>query len=175
MTTSCVAMPSERPPPPKSHADAGDSEAYDDEPDSESDPRDVRRAGARKLVQRILGDAVRRAVEVGVEQITEGPENIKSFVHDLKLPRDVANVVFQQIDETKSGLYRATAREIRDFLEHTNLSEELVKALTTLSFEIKTEIRFIPNDQKIEGDTKAVKPDVRSSVRIRDEKKDDDE
>lgn len=167
-------MPSERPPPPRSpsQVDAREAEGHDDEPESE---RDARREGARKLVQRILGEGVRRAVEKGVEQITEGPENIKSFVNELKLPREVANVVFQQVDETKNGLYRATAREIRDFLEHTNLSEELVKALTTLSFEIKTEIRFIPNDQKLEGDQKAVKPDVKSSVRIRDEKKDEDE
>lgn len=168
-------MPSERPPPPKSpsQVDAREAEAHaDDDPESE---REDRREGARRLVQRILSEGVRRAVEKGVEQFTEGPENIKSFVNELKLPREVANVVFQQVDETKNGLYRATAREIRDFLEHTNFSEEIVKALTTLSFEIKTEIRFIPNDQKLEGDPKAVKPDVKSSVRIRDEKKDEDE
>ncbi|MCC6648648.1 MAG: hypothetical protein IT374_24160 [Polyangiaceae bacterium] len=166
-------MPSERPPPPRASShDARDADPRDDEPESE---RDRRREGARRLVQRILGEGVRRAVERGVEQITEGPENIMAFVNELKLPREVAGVVFQQIDETKNGLYRATAREIRDFLEHTNLSEELVKALTTLSFEIKTEIRFIPNDQKIDGDPKAVKPDVKSSVRIRDEKKDPEE
>jgi hypothetical protein len=35
--------------------------------------------------------------------------------------------------------------------------------LTTLSFEVKTEIRFIPNDQKYGG----VEPDVKAKVRLK--------
>ena len=43
-----------------------------------------------------------------------------------------------------------------------NLAEELAKALTTLSFEIKTEVRFIPNDSRL-----GASPDVRSRVRVK--------
>jgi uncharacterized protein YeaO (DUF488 family) len=144
---------SERPPPPPDSDDTDSSE-----------PREGRE-GTRRLVERLLREGVRKAVEKGVEQITETPDNVRQFVHDLKLPREVASLMFQQIDETKNGLYRAVAKEIRDFLNQTNVTEEVVKALTTLSFEIKTEIRFIPNDQKAEGD-KAVKPDVKATVRM---------
>jgi hypothetical protein len=35
--------------------------------------------------------------------------------------------------------------------------------LTTLSFEVKTEIRFIPNDEKYAG----VEPDVKAAVRLK--------
>ena len=158
--------PSERPPPPSERPPFDD-----DEREREDDsPRET----TRRLVQRLLEKGVRRAVEKGVEKITETPEDIRQFVHDLKLPREVANLVFQQIDETKNGLYRATAKELRDFLDQTNMAEELVRALTTLSFEIKTEIRFIPNDQKPDG--KLPKPDVNTTVRIKDkEPKDKDE
>ena len=38
------------------------------------------------------------------------------------------------------------AKEIRDVLEQTKFADEITKVLTKLSFEIKTEIRFIPND-----------------------------
>jgi len=50
------------------------------------------------------------------------------------------------------------AREVRDFLESTDIADEFYRALTSLSFEIKTEIRFIPND------TGGVRPDVRAKV-----------
>ena len=147
--------------------------------EDEEDEEDVddRKAGTRRLVQRLIGEGVRRAVEKGVEQITEGPENIRQLVQDMKLPREVANLLFAQVDETKNGLYRATAREIRDFLNETNLAEEIVRALTTLSFESRTEIRFVPNDQKVEQDPsgKLPKPDVKATVRIKDEKKDKEE
>jgi len=56
------------------------------------------------------------------------------------------NYVFTAIDDTKNGMMRVVGREVRDFLQATDLSKELQKALTSLSFEIKTEIRFIPND-----------------------------
>ena len=145
---------SERPPP---HPDLDDNEG--------SDAHRENREGARRLVERLLREGVRKAVEKGVEQITETPDNVRQFVQDLKLPREVASVMYQQIDETKNGLYRAVAKEIRDFLEQTNVTEEFVKALTTLSFEIKTEIRFIPNDHKADGD-KPLKPDVKATVRV---------
>lgn len=142
--------PSERPPPPPPESD------HDDDGQDAPHSRDGREGHsreptARRIVERLLREGVRRAVEKGVEQISETPENLRQFVHDLKLPREVASVLFQQIDDTKNGLYRAVAREIRDFLGETNLAEELIKALTTLSFEIKTEIRFIPNDQRFES------------------------
>lgn len=133
------------------------------------------RESTRRLVERLLREGVRRAVEKGVEQITETPDNVRQFVQDLKLPREMATLMFQQIDETKNGLYRAVAREIRDFLEQTNLTEEFVRALTTLSFEIKTEIRFIPNDQRLDGEgAKPVKPDIKASVKLRDSRDGDE-
>jgi hypothetical protein len=143
-----------------------------DEPIPESEPGSEGlggREGARRLVERMIKEGVKRAVEKGVEQITEGPENLRQYLHEIKMPKEVASYVFAQADETKTGLYRVVAKEVRDFLEHTNLAEEMTRALTTLSFEIKTEIRFIPNDSKVDGENgKKPKPEVKSSVRVRD-------
>jgi hypothetical protein len=69
--------------------------------------------------------------------------------------------VLSQLDETKSGLYRVVAREVRDILSETSLADELAKALTSLSFEIRTTVRFVPNDAR-----KRPSPEVRSSVSV---------
>ena len=55
------------------------------------------------------------------------------------------------------------ARETREFLSNLNLTDEIAKILTTLSFEIKTEIRFIPNSERLTG----AEPDVKASVRLK--------
>ena len=81
---------------------------------------------------------------------------------EAKLPRELASAVFNQIDDTKNDVLRIIAREFREFLEATDLAHELKAALTSLSFEVKTEIRFIPNDAG-EG----VKADVRARSRIK--------
>ena len=39
----------------------------------------------------------------------------------------------------------AVAGEVRSFLDSTDLATELQRALTALSFEVKMEIRFVPN------------------------------
>jgi len=118
----------------------------------------------RKLVERVLRDTVKRVIETGVEKIAEGPENFRNFVSDLKLPKEIASYLFLQIEETKNGLYRVVAKEIRGFLQQNNLGEEIAKALGHLSVEIKTEIRFVPTDSKSE---KLGQPEVRSSVQVR--------
>lgn len=101
--------------------------------------------GKRRRLDGVIPDILKRAVELGVEKATEAPDTIKSLVTDLKLPKEVASLLLTQMEETKNGLFRVVAKEMRDFLEHTNIASEMQKMLTSLQFEITTTIRFSPN------------------------------
>jgi hypothetical protein len=113
---------------------------------SSAPPTAEREGRRRRRLEGVIPEIVRRAVELGVEKTLEAPDNVKQFVGDLKLPKEIAHYVFQQIDETKNGLFRVVAKEMRDFLEHTNFAGEMQKLLTTVQFEVNTTIRFTPND-----------------------------
>ncbi|HEY3234125.1 MAG TPA: hypothetical protein VGJ84_05385 [Polyangiaceae bacterium] len=113
------------------------------EPRSPTAEREEREREHGRL-ERALPELIRRLVEVGYEKLTEGPENVRHFVSELKLPKEVLGALVAQVEETKNGLYRAVAREVRDFLERSNFSDELVRALGKMSLEIKTDIRFVP-------------------------------
>jgi hypothetical protein len=104
--------------------------------------------GRKRRLDSVFPELIKRAVEFGVKNASEAPENLKHFVGDLKLPKEIASYLFAQIDDTKNGLFRVVAKEMRDFLEHTNLAGEMQKMLTTVQFEISTTIRFRPNDGK---------------------------
>ena len=97
------------------------------------------------VIPEVIRRVVERVVDAGVEKFSEGPENIRNKVADLKLPKEAATYLYQQIDDTKKGVYRVVAKEIRDVLEHTNLSDEIADVLTKLQFEITTQIRFVPH------------------------------
>jgi hypothetical protein len=134
-----------------------------------------------RAIPEILKRVVERAVESGASRLAEGPENLRHFVQELKLPKEVLHYLYTQIDDTKNGLYRVVAKEIRDVLEQTKFADELTKVLTKLSFEIKTEIRFIPNDagtkkaegeEEGEGGVKLPKPEVVAQVSVKDRVKD---
>jgi hypothetical protein len=109
-------------------------------------PNTTQKEGRRRRLEGVIPEIVRRAVELGVEKAQEAPDNLKQFVGDMKVPKDIAHYLLAQIDETKNGLFRVVAKEIRDFLEHTNFAGEVQKLLTTVQFEVNTTIRFTPND-----------------------------
>jgi len=116
----------------------------------------------RRKLERIIPDIIKRILEAGVERLSEGPDSVRRVMGDLRLPREALGAIWSQIDETKTGLYRVVAKEVRDFLEQTSFAEELTRALTALSFEIRTEVRFVPNDAKGRPT-----PDVRSKVSVK--------
>jgi hypothetical protein len=47
---------------------------------------------------------------------------------------------------SKDDIMRVAAAEMRTWLEHLNLNEEIARTLSTMVIEIKTEIRFRPSD-----------------------------
>lgn len=132
-----------------------DEDPPDDFP-SEPPSKESTRDRVRSRLESVIPDLLKRAVELGVEKARESPDNLKQFVHDLKVPKEVAHYLLQQVDDTKNGLFRVVAKEMRDFLEHTNFAGEVQKLLTTVQFEVNTTIRFTPNDgrepRKSDGD-----------------------
>ena len=55
---------------------------------------------------------------------------------------------------SKDDIMRAAAGEVRTWLEHMNFNEELMKALSKMVIEVKTEVRFRPTeDGKVVSET----------------------
>jgi hypothetical protein len=126
-----------------------DAFAEEDRPEAE-----VKRRFERALPE-VLRRVIERAVVSGIEKLSEAPENIRDLVGDMKLPKEAAHYFYEQIDDTKKGVYRVVAKEIRDVLEHMSFADEIATVLTKLSFEINTTIRFVPNT---EGERKSLRP-----------------
>lgn len=136
-----------------------DSELDEEEAEPVSD-RERRRRRLERMLPKVLQRAIERGLESGLETLRDPGEALRGVVGEknVKLPKEIVGYVFSQIDDTKNAMVRVVAHEIRDFLAATDLSKELQKALTALSFEIRTEIRFIPNDSG------GVKPVVKAAV-----------
>ena len=133
----------------------------------------------RKRLEGVIPELLKRAIEIGVDRAQDAPESLKHFVGEMKLPKEIVSYILQQVDETKNGLFRVVANEIRDFLEHTNISSEMKKMLTTVQFEINTTVRFSPNDaptaasdddeEGTGGGERKSKPEVKTQVHVKRE------
>lgn len=117
----------------------------------------------RHRVEAMIPEMVKRTFAAGLGALFTTEEGLRRLTKELSLPREVAGYLANTAGDAKDELLRIIAREVREFLESVSLSEEIAKMLTMLSFEVKTEIRFIPNDEQYGG----LKPDVRARVGIK--------
>jgi hypothetical protein len=154
---------SERPPAAGSERPASGPIDHDELPET-----------IRKRLERLVPELVRKTFSAGLGAVFSTEEGIRKIARE-SLP-EMAGYLASSADGAKDKVFEVIARETREFLATLNVSEEIAKILTTLSFEIKTEIRFIPNSDRFVG----AEPDVKASVRIKrtddrkDDKRDDD-
>lgn len=133
--------------------------------EDDDDPRgDILPNAVRQRLEAFIPDLVKKTFAAGMGAVFTTEEGIRKMTKDLSLPKDVAGYLANTAGNTKDEFVRIVAGEVREFLQTVNLSEEIAKILTTLSLEVKTEIRFIPNDEKYDG---SVRPDVKARVRMR--------
>lgn len=116
----------------------------------------------RQRLEHLVPELVKKTFAAGMGAVFSTEEGIRRIAREVTLP-DVVGMVASSADGAKDKVFEIVARETREFLSNLNLTEEIAKILTTLSFEIKTEIRFIPNSERMTG----TEPDVKASVKVK--------
>jgi hypothetical protein len=99
-----------------------------------------------------VGDALPEEVE---DEVTSpGGDKDKADRGITDFVRRAVSAGVGAASRSKDDIMRAAAGEMRNWLEHLNLDEELAKVLTKVVIEVKTEIRFRPTeDGKIVPET----------------------
>lgn len=96
-----------------------------------------------------IPDMVRRAVDRSLHALNQTDEERRKMISSL-LPKDLVQTVIQSalqaVDVTKREAVEIVGREMQQFLASLNLAEEIRKVLTSVSFQINTEVRFVPNE-----------------------------
>jgi regulator of replication initiation timing len=113
------------------------------------------------IFDRVRPDAIKRGLE---SFMREG--RLKNIVGELKMPKEIVSHILSQVDDTKQATIGVITREIRLFLENTNLSDELAKLLTQISFEVTTQVRFVPSDKAVKKEKagEGIPKDTPSSI-----------
>ena len=97
------------------------------------------------LFERVVPDGIKRKIGAGMESMLK-----EGRLKNLKLPRELVQYIMSQVDETKQAALAAIAKEMRIFLEQTDIAEELTRVLSKVSLEVKTEVRFKPVEEEEE-------------------------
>ncbi len=121
----------------------------DDDNQSSKAQGEVRR-GMEKLLRDTMRQAIEKGIEKGVDRFNRTDKAIREVVEEVKLPeirlpRELVNQVIAQLEDTKNHVARVAARETREFLQNTDLATEMQRVLSSLSLEVRTQVRFVPN------------------------------
>lgn len=160
----------------------------DDTRDEDEAPREEE--GHRKRRESVLAGLVRKAISQGVEAISDDKardaivaevlrrarqtgtlvvdtteDSVRRLVGELPLPKEVVDRILHRLDDYKADILAAIKEELHEFLSRIDIGHELQKVLTSLSLEVSTEIRFIPNDKSVSRS--GVKPDVKTRTRVK--------
>ena len=93
----------------------------------------------------LLQDLIRKALQTSISTIATTEEGVRTVVGAVA-EKDLLNHAVASVDATRREAVAILAREVHTFLQNLNVGEELAKILTSVSFEIRTEVRFVPNE-----------------------------
>lgn len=105
-----------------------------------------RRPSLERILPELLRKGLERGIEAGLNTLSRTDGAVRGVMADAKLPRELATYLLSQVDDTKKAILRVVAKEVRDVLQATDLKRELQSALTNMAIEVRTEIRFRPNE-----------------------------
>ncbi len=125
--------------------------------------------GIRERIKEYVPDIVKRTLLGGLGAVFATEEGIRKFVQESHLPKEVAAYLMDQAQATKKELYRIIGGEIREWLERVDLERVLLRILTSVTFEITTQVRLVPNEAGL------VKPEIKPRVRVRRRREPDEE
>jgi hypothetical protein len=120
-------------------------------------------AGARRFV----ADAVRKVMLTGLGAVFLTEEGARRLARDWKLPKEIVGYVVSQAGSAKDEFLRVVSEEVRGFFQSDALRREFLRALTSMSIEVRAEVRLKPSRS---GD---VRPDLKMSVKPRVRRDDD--
>jgi hypothetical protein len=106
--------------------------------------------GTNKRLEWALPDLLKKGILAGIGALFMTEEGARSILGELKLPKEVAQFVINQVGRTKEDLFNRISGEMRTFLESISLSDEISKILATTRLEINTTIRFVTEDDSLQ-------------------------
>lgn len=125
--------------------------------------------GIRERIKEYVPDIVKRTLLGGLGAVFATEEGIRKFVQESHLPKEVGAYLMDQAQATKKELYRIIGGEIREWLERVDLERVLLRILTSVTFEITTQVRLVPNEAGL------VKPEIKPRVRVKRRREASDE
>lgn len=97
-----------------------------------------------------LAEAFKKVISVGIGAAFMTEENIRSYLSELKLPKEALNLVIQSANKSKEELFNKVGNELTKILSKVDIVKEASRFVEEHKFKINAEIEVVKK-----GDNKA--------------------
>lgn len=112
----------------------------------DSQKKDDKDAGAD--LKGLLGETVKKVFTAGVSAAFMTEEHLRTYVSELKLPKEALNLLIQSANKSKEEMTQRVTKEIVSLIQKIDLVKEASKFAETHKFKITAEIDIIKKDTK---------------------------
>ena len=89
-----------------------------------------------------LGDILKKVVSTGVSAAFMTEDTVKGIINELPLPKEFLTGLLENAKNTRNEFITSIKKEMKDYLQGINLSNELEKIAENYDFEINATVRL---------------------------------
>lgn len=115
--------------------------ASDDKKNSEDENKD-------KDVKGLLGETIKKVFTAGVSAAFMTEESLRTYVSELKLPKEALNLLLQGANKSKDEITKRVTTEIVGIIQKIDFVKEASRFVENHKFKITAEIDIIKKNQK---------------------------
>lgn len=98
----------------------------------------------------LFSETLKKVFTTGVSAAFMTEESIRSYLQELKLPKEILNVIIQSANKSKDDITQRVSKEIIGIFNKIDWISELSKFAETHKFKISAEIDIIKKEVKVE-------------------------
>lgn len=107
-----------------------------------------------------ISDALKRIVTAGIGAAFMTEEHIRSYVSDLKLPKDVLNLLLQSANKSKEDVINKISNEVIKVINKIDFVAEASRFVEEHKFKISAEVEVVKK-HSVAGEEKSLSAKVK--------------
>lgn len=125
------------------------------ENDSSDKKNDSKQEGRADFDTRgLLGETLKKVFTTGVSAAFMTEESIRSYLQEIKLPKEILNILIQSANKSKDEITQRVTKEITQIFNKIDWVSELAKFAETHKFKISAEIDIVKKNPAPKNETK---------------------
>jgi len=96
----------------------------------------------------LLGEGLKKLFTAGVSAAFMTEESIRSYLQDLKLPKEALNMILQGAAKSKEQLMSRVGNELITMIQKIDMVKEASRFVETHKFKVSAEIEIVKKEDK---------------------------